>query len=923
MSFQRKLFHYQSGEKVTVLLDDFSDAGNAGASAKPRNTLMVQIAPLSFAYETLAANERMNTIMNHELVHIVANDQAAARDRFFRSLFRGKVMPVADQPESMLYFYLTVPRDAAPRWYHEGIAVFVDTWMAGGLGRAQGAYDEMVFRSMVRDGSGFYDPLGLASEGTKVDFQVEANSYLYGTRFMSYLADRWTPDAVIRWVARTDGSSAYYSSQFRNLFGVSLEHGWRDWVQWEKGFQNANLEAIRKYPRTPFHDISNRALGSVSRAYYDPDSQKIYAAAYYPGVLAHIAAISMKDGVIEKLREIKQPSIYSVTSLAYDPGSKTIFYTADNYAYRDLIALNPRTRKAKMLLKDARIGEIVFNQADRSLWGVRVFNGICSLVRVPYPYKEWNRVYSWPYGEVAYDLDVSLDGQLLSASVGEIDGDQTLRVMRIDSLLAGNPKPAAKFDFGTAIPLNFVFSSDGKYLFGSSYYTGISNIYRYEIETGKLEALSNTETGFFHPIPRQDGPLIVFRYTGEGFIPTTIEASPTEDLGTITFLGANVVEKHPELKEWNVGSPGKVPLDALITNKRDYRSVRGIRLESAYPALLGYKDSVAFGYRLNFSDPLTLNRLNFTASYSPDHALPSNERLHTQFEFRRYDWRANATYNGGDFYDLFGPTKTSRRGYAFGLGYDKTLLYDEPRKIVLSLDGNYYGNLDRLPDYQNVAATFDKLFTVRAKLGYSNRRSSLGHVDDEKGEAWQLVAQNNYVNGKAIPSFHADYDWGFALPLRHSSIWLRNSAGIAFGDRQSPFANFYFGGYGNNWVDHGPEKRYREYYSFPGLRLNDIGGRDYGKAMLELNLPPIRFRRAGTPGFYLSWARPALFTGGLITNMDDASVRRTVRDVGSQVDLRFSMLSRLDMTLSAGYAVAFGNTQNKHDEFMLSLKVLN
>jgi hypothetical protein len=66
-----------------------------------------------------------------------------------------------------------------------------------------------------------------------------------------------------------------------------------------------------------------------------------------------------------------------------------------------------------------------------------------------------------------------------------------------------------------------------------------------------------------------------------------------------------------------------------------------------------------------------------------------------------------------------------------------------------------------------------------------------------------------------------------------------------------------------------------------------------------------------------------LFTGGLITNMDDASVRRTVRDVGSQVDLRFSMLSRLDMTLSAGYAVAFGNTQNKHDEFMLSLKVLN
>ena len=60
--------------------------------------------------------------------------------------------------------------------------------MGGGLGRAQGAYDEMVFRAMVRDNARFYDPLGLESEGTSVDFQVGANDYLYGTRFISYLA---------------------------------------------------------------------------------------------------------------------------------------------------------------------------------------------------------------------------------------------------------------------------------------------------------------------------------------------------------------------------------------------------------------------------------------------------------------------------------------------------------------------------------------------------------------------------------------------------------------------------------------------------------------------------------------------------------------------------------------------------------------
>ena len=60
--------------------------------------------------------------------------------------------------------------------------------MGGGLGRGQGGYDEMVFRAMVRDNARFYDPLGLASHAVKVNFQVGVNAYLYGTRFMTWLA---------------------------------------------------------------------------------------------------------------------------------------------------------------------------------------------------------------------------------------------------------------------------------------------------------------------------------------------------------------------------------------------------------------------------------------------------------------------------------------------------------------------------------------------------------------------------------------------------------------------------------------------------------------------------------------------------------------------------------------------------------------
>ena len=124
----------------------------------------------------------------------------------------GKVAPIAEQPLSMLYAYLTGPRWYAPRWYVESIAVFMETWMAGGLGRALGAYDEMVFRTMVRDSSYIFDQVGLEAEGTKVDFQVGAASYLYGTRFISYLA----------LTARPGGAPALVHSVARLQCGVFL-----------------------------------------------------------------------------------------------------------------------------------------------------------------------------------------------------------------------------------------------------------------------------------------------------------------------------------------------------------------------------------------------------------------------------------------------------------------------------------------------------------------------------------------------------------------------------------------------------------------------------------------------------------------------------------------------------------------------------
>jgi len=929
---QKSIFGYESDEKITVLLTDFSDYGNAGANSVPSNSLIVDIAPLSTTFETAAPAERLYTIMNHELIHITNTDQTAPKDEKARRFFRGKVVATPEHPETILYQYLTAPRKTSPRWYLEGMAVFFETWMAGGLGRAQGYYDEMVFRAMVRDDAHMYDPLGLVSEGIRVDFQVGTNAYLYGTRFITYLAYTYSPEKVVEWARRDEGSRRSYEEEFDRVFGKRLNDAWQDWIAFEKGFQGRNLEAVRLYPTTAYEPLAPEALGSVSRSFYDDKTNSLIAGFQYPGVVAHIGDLSLETGEVEQLEEIKGPAIYQVTSIAWDPDSDTVFYTADNYEYRDLVALDRKTGKSKVLLKDARIGELVFNAADRSLWGVRHLNGFAALVRIPEPYNEWNLVQTFPYGTVLYDMDLSPDGQLLSTSVGEINGKHSLQVHSTENLLADVFEPKTRFDFGDTLPEGFVFSPDGRYLFGSSYYTGVSNLFRFEIETGELEAVSNAETGFFRPIPIDNENLIAYTFTGQGFLPIRVQAKPLEDVSAISVLGAETIRRHPVMETWRAGSPDDVEAADRIVSEGHYVPGKNLGLQSIYPVMLGYKDSVSLGLKAIFSDKINLDTLSIGAAYSLDSDLPSDERPNITIDYRHTvisasplsgTWNFSAALNGADFYDLAGPTKHSRKGSRFTIDYSKTLISDGPKSLSVNANANHYMDMDTLPRYQNVPSTIDKLSVFNAHMEYSNIRSSIGAVDGEKGYRWLLGTSVSHVENDTIPQFLGEFDFGFALPWKHSSIWLRNAVGGSNGDILDEFANFFFGGFGNNYVDRGTIKRYRDFYSMPGYELNEIFGRNFHKAMLEWNLPPVLFERVGTPGFYLTWARPSIFVNNLTTNFDNSAIREEVNSAGIQIDFRFTILSRMKMTLSLGYAKGFGNSSIiDDDEFMASLKIL-
>jgi hypothetical protein len=917
-----KTFDYQPSEKITILLHDFGDTGNAGASAVPNDRILVTIAPFSYMFEVVLGNERMNWLASHELVHIMASDKASSRDMRFRRLFGGKVVPSSANPPSLFFTALTTPRQYAPRWYHEGIAVFMETWLTGGLGRAMGAYDEMVFRTKVAEDAPFYDIVGLESASSRIDFQVGVNAYLYGARFMSYLAYRYGPAKLVEWVSGVKHRKPSYAADFRRVYGLPLAEAWKQWIAFEHDFQHANLERLRANPVTPYRPVTATALGSVSRAVVDRDGKTVYVAVNYPGQVAHVAAIDLTSGKTRRLADIKGAALFYVASLALDTDGRTLFYTTDNNDLRDLRAIDLSSGRDRLCMKDGRIGDIVFDLRDRALWGVRHYNGISTLVRIPPPYKEWIQVHSYPYGTDIYDLDLSPDGSEMVAAMTHIDGSQSLVRMRTANLLAGDVDPEVIQDFESSSPAGFVFSADGRTLYGSSYYSGVSNLYRVDLDTGDVSPITNADTGYFHPLPLPDGRLFAFRFTSGGFLPVTLDAAVVDKVGAIRFLGQEIVEKYPEVRGWKLPPPSTVDLAALGEKEHAYSPFATTRMRSIAPAIFGYKDDIAVGVRTSFTDALGFNRLSFAATYTPRKEVPSSERLHLQASYSYLNWKVDALYNPADFYDLFGPVKRSRKGYSLGVEYKKYLIFDEPnRTLDYQVNVSGWGNLETLPGYQNIASTAKRLGLGSFSIGYKNERNSLGAVRAEKGIEWRVTVGDSYARGAHFPSGIASLDLGVALPLNHSSLWLRTAAGAAGGNREEPFANFYFGSFRNNWVDDKPYRRFTEVESFPGFAIDELAGHTFAKAMLEWNAPPLIFRHVGSPSFFFNWAALAVFASGIVTDFDESGLRRKVADVGTQLDLRFVAMNDHQFTLSFGYAVAFEKGRDRASEFMASLMI--
>ncbi|MFO7616122.1 MAG: hypothetical protein R6V75_02605 [Bacteroidales bacterium] len=640
----------------------------------------------------------------------------------------------------------------------------------------------------------------------------------------------------------------------------------------------------------------------------------------HPGKLAHIASIDLETGRSRQIAPVMGPALYYVTSLAFDPATRTLFATTHNKDWRGLQSISLDTGRASELIRIARCGHLVFDTVGKCLWGVQNLAGRTSLVRFEPPYRDYQVMLTLPYGQELFDPDISPDGSLISAILSDVTGRQQVVLIQMADLLKGGLEMDTLYEFEDSPAANFVFSPDGLYLYGTSYYTGASNIFRISLETRQAEIVSNAETGFFRPLPLSKDSLLFFNYTHEGMVAGVMGIAAREDVNAIHFLGQKIYERYPIVEEWALPPPSAVNLDSIGVTEKPYRPIGELRLAGAYPIIQGYKQYVAAGYRINFMDPMGINSLQIKLSATPYRGLPAKQVPHLSAEYRFWQWTFTGSYNYADFYDLFGPTKFSRAGYSLSAKYHKVFNHFAPGMTDLTVRLALYGDLETLPDYQNVASDFRSLYTGYVNFHKSRLRQSLGAVEPEQGYDWNIYAYTSLAGETLYPQLINNLDFGFLLPVRHASLWFRTSAGQSFGPPDKTNSHFYFGGFGNNYLDYRAVRQFRDMSSFPGVEINRIKALNYGKVCGELNLPPVRFRRLGVKGFYATHAQATLFGLGLFTNLANDLPQENYYSSGLQVDLQIVLFSLLKTTLSFGYSRAF-NPELAGNQFMFSLKL--
>jgi hypothetical protein len=525
-------------ELVEILLTDDSDFANGSAGAVPYDAIRLYATAPDDMSALGDYDDWMNELVTHEYTHILHVDNVSGIPALVNKLL-GKTM---------------VPNQWQPRWVLEGLAVAMETAHTSG-GRLRSSQFDMYLRAdVLEDHFAGLDQMS----GSPRRFPGANVWYLYGSEFISFINDTYGPN-VFAAVADDYGAQVLpwgINRSIRRVTGRTYEQLYAGWLETLRRRYAAQAAAIRARGLREGRRLTHRGqnaggarltqgcttLGKPSLVYPRDDGQT--TGGFYELALDG----SDPEGTLRARATGQQLSFAPDCSFVFDSNA----ISRRRYNFQDLFRQLPGTSSREegdtrqrltqgLRARDADISpdgrRIVYVTNDRSTSTLRIAE-----LSPEYELLNQRALVRSARFEQAYTPRFSPDGRQVTYSAWTAGGYRDIRVVdvatgRFRELLHDR-----------ALDQQPVFSHDGRRVYFASDRSGVSNIYAFELGSGRLAQVTNVINGAYYPELTADERTLVYTgYTSRGWDLYVLDNQPAAWLEPLPYRDRRPGGPSPEI----------------------------------------------------------------------------------------------------------------------------------------------------------------------------------------------------------------------------------------------------------------------------------------------------------------------------------------------------------------------------------------
>lgn len=482
--------------RINLVLSNKNDQSNGFATVAPYNYVFLFVAPPQANTSLDNYKEYWRLLLQHELTHIVHIDQHHGYVSPFRFLL-GKVIN---------------PNAATPVWMREGMAVYEESLLDDKYGRNNSDYANMIIRTSVFENT--FPSIDQANGSTQ-HFPGGTGPYLFGGKFFDWLADTYGEDRMYKYQEEYSSSLLLYAvnSKARRVYGKKFPELWDEFkVAQTTGAQTLKTDLEAK-ELTPLDTVLDNKKNKTSLSLYvqRPNSTGFAYSekSFDEGVRIVIYPTADAKPIILKKQALGQMSFSHdgrYLAFASFAGIESKANHAEVFLY-DLEKLkmgrmyDEHHKTLAMHATDPDWSPV--DDGSRWLVMVRQFVDTDQLVVFDAVEKKNYIITSAESKTQFSNPRFSPDGQMIVVSRKDPNGQRDIVVYSSTGEEISKITNDAKAD---DFP---IFSADGREIYFSSYYTGVSNIFSYNSSRDVVSQISNVLGGVFQPRLTDDGQSIL------------------------------------------------------------------------------------------------------------------------------------------------------------------------------------------------------------------------------------------------------------------------------------------------------------------------------------------------------------------------------------------------------------------------------